>query len=63
MNHDVLNSFTVDDIRKRRKDFDRRHTDEKGNIDWDGANAEIEEGANYVRKEIARMRAERSVAV
>ena len=55
-------SFTVEDIRKLRDDFDRRYTDENGKIDWDGATAEIEKGAAITRAEIARIRAEQGIS-
>ena len=54
-------SFNADDIRKLRDDFARRHTDENGNIDWDRAFAETEEGAALVRAELDRIRAERAL--
>jgi hypothetical protein len=52
-------NFAVEDIRRVRNAFDRRHTDESGNYDWDGAAVEIEVGAAAVRTEIARLRSGR----
>ena len=57
----VSDSFTVEDIRKLRDDFDRRHTDENGNIDWEGATSEIEEGAAEVLAKISHIRAEKGI--
>ena len=54
-------TFAVEDIRRLRDNFDRRYTDDKGNIDWDGATAEIERGAASIRAEIARIRTERGL--
>ena len=54
-------SFTVDDIRKLRDDFDRRYTDEDGNIDWEGATAKTEKGAAKVLAKISRIRAEKGI--
>jgi hypothetical protein len=54
------NSFTVEDIRKLRDDFDKRFTDENGNIDWAGATAETEKGAARVLAELDRIRSERA---
>jgi hypothetical protein len=59
----VSDSFTVEDIRKLRDDFDKRHTDANGKIDWDGAAIEIEKGAASVRAEIARIRSELNLNV
>ena len=53
-----LNSLTVKDIRKIREYYSERYTDANGNIDWAGMNAEMEEGADKVRIEINRLRAE-----
>jgi hypothetical protein len=56
-------SFTVEDIRRVRDEFDRRHTDENGNYDWEGAFAETERGAALVRAELDRVRSERELSV
>jgi len=58
----VSDSFNVEDIRKLRDDFDRRHTDENGNIDWEGATTETEEGAARVLAKISRIRAEKGIS-
>ena len=61
-NVEISDAFTLEDIRKLRDDFDRRYTDEHGNVDWNGASAEIEKGAAVVRAEIARMRSMHAMA-
>jgi hypothetical protein len=60
---DSPDSFTIEDIRKLRDDFDRRYTDGNGNIDWVGATAEIEAKAARVRADIAHLRAERGFPI
>ena len=55
----LSDDFTLEDIRKIRDDYAERYTDENGVIDWDGLNAEIEEGAAKGYALIARLRAER----
>jgi len=62
MNTIANDSFTVEDIRRLRDDFDRRHTDKNGKIDWERATAETEEGAAKVLAKIARIRAEREIS-
>ena len=59
-NLNISDAFTLEDIRKVRDYYADKYTDEKGNIDWDGLVAEHKEGADKVRAEIARIRAERS---
>jgi len=59
---DVSDSFTVEDIRILRDDFDRRYTDENGNIDWEGATAETEEGAARILAKISRIRVEKGIS-
>ena len=54
----ISDSFTVEDIRKVRNDFVKRHTDESGKFNWDRATSETEESAEKVRAEIARIRTE-----
>ena len=58
----IPDSFTVEDIRKLRDDFDRRYTDEGGNIDWEMATAKTEEGAAKVLAKISRIRAESGIS-
>ena len=55
----ISDAFTLEDIRKVRDYYADKYTDEKGNIDWDGLVTEQKEGADKVRTEIARLRAER----
>jgi hypothetical protein len=57
----ICGNFAVEDIRRARDEFDRRHTDESGNYDWDGAAVEIEAGAAAMREEIARLRSGREL--
>ena len=58
-NLNLSDDFTLEDIRKIRDDHAARYTDKDGNIDWDGLNLEIEEGAAKGYALIARLRAER----
>ena len=53
----IPDSFTLEDIRRNRDEFAARHTDANGNIDWDGATAEIKKGAAVARVELERIRA------
>ncbi|MDR1532556.1 MAG: hypothetical protein LBS62_10340 [Clostridiales bacterium] len=57
----ISDNFTIEDIRKLRDDYARRHTDESGHFDWNEATSEIEDGAAAVRAEIARIRSKRDL--
>jgi hypothetical protein len=59
----LSDSFAADDIRRLRDEFDKRYTNENGVIDWKGATAETEAGAERVRAEIARIRVERNINI
>ena len=57
---EMSDNFTVEDIRRLRDDFAKRHTDENGKIDWDKVFAETEKGSKKILAEITRIRAESS---